>query len=905
MAQILDTYITGVGGFLPGSAVGVGRMEAHLGRVAGRDSLVGRRALRWNGIETRHYAIDDHGEVTHSNAGMCAEAVIRALDDARLQRSDLSFLATATTQGDLLVPGHAAAVHGELGGGPLEIASFQSVCGSSLMAAKSAFMAVRTGEHAVAAACAGEFSSRWFQPAFYDGTALVDAKGRLRAEADYLRFTLSDGAGAVVMEPAARQDGLSLKVKFIDLVSLADAYDPCMWAGAPVEARTEPAASWSHLGPVAAHAAGALALLQDFALLKRVIRAWVGVYMQKVEASRIRPRRDRPPALPLFRPLVARGDRLAARQDRRDDPGGEMVLQPVNRRQCRVGLDLADAGRVLARRAAEGGREGAVRGAGERSGVRRLHASGGGMTRVAPGEGHDVADVLRRLTIVFTAFEARLEASPLIRKLTRGRFTLGDYRAFLINLRQQVKDGALWMSRAASHVDESHLELRSILMRHAVVEHRDFRLLEADYVAAGGRLDDIRGAEKNVGSEALSAWMFHQASQPNPFGLLGAMWIIEGLGAIKAAEWGQMVQGPARSSGRGRAFPALPRGERRRAYQGVRDDAQPRAARQGNGGPHRQVRRGDGAALRASDRGDRPLSPRLGAAYDPRDPDPWLALELDQSLPILPVAKHALISGNRSWSRRWMFPIVRPAVFIFFGLVKLVRGIFPHYPNLNGALHKVIHWGLKRFCTPQACTLILRHFHIGTELLAFIKANAGPVEVETVSLRPRTLKALEDNVFLQHDLNIYNFIIQLNQSLRAQGRDLRPVETPDFSMISDGDFDLEPLPNGRLNFVDVQTAIEFYTPFYALCLPRADFVRAANSLQLDETIAIYIAKILGTDYHMSFVKNGHPLVQLSTLQAGYRLMMHGLDVESLYGWLRYLKGQQRAGLPVDPRIPAG
>jgi len=156
--------------------------------------------------------------------------------------------------------------------------------------------------------------------------------------------------------------------------------------------------------------------------------------------------------------------------------------------------------------------------------------------------GNDVADVLRRLTVVFTEFDGRLGATPLIRKLTRGRFALEDYRAFLVNLRQQVKDGALWMSRAASNIDEQHLELRSLLMRHAVTEHRDFRLLESDYVATGGALADIVGADKNIGSEALSAWMFHQASQPNPFGLLGAMWIIEGLGSIKAAEWGRLVR---------------------------------------------------------------------------------------------------------------------------------------------------------------------------------------------------------------------------------------------------------------------------------------------------------------------------------------------------------------------------
>ena len=135
-------------------------------------------------------------------------------------------------------------------------------------------------------------------------------------------------------------------------------------------------------------------------------------------------------------------------------------------------------------------------------------------------------------------------------------------------------------------------------------------------------------------------------------------------------------------------------------------------------------------------------------------------------------------------------------------------------------------------------------------------------------------------MFLQHDLNIFNFIIQLNASLRAQGRDLMPVADPDFSMITDGPIELAPLPNGPLNGIDVQTAVEVYTPLYALLLPREDFVRAANSLQLDEVVAIYIAKILGTDYHLAFIKNGHPLVPLSTLQAGYRLMMHGLDVEA-------------------------
>lgn len=293
--------------------------------------------------------------------------------------------------------------------------------------------------------------------------------------------------------------------------------------------------------------------------------------------------------------------------------------------------------------------------------------------------------------------------------------------------------------------------------------------------------------------------------------------------------------------------------------------------------------------------------------HDPADPDPWLALYLDHSLPIDPQAKRALLLGARSWSRRWLFPVSRPLVFLFFAMVKVLRAISPRYPNLNGLLHKSIHRGLRTFGSPECNTLILRHFHVGTELLAFLKANAGvdPEAVKTVPLKPLTLKALEDNVFLQHDLNIFNFIIELNIALRAAGKEITPPDRVDFSMISDLEPDFEVFPSGPLNRIDIQTAVEFYTPLYALLLPRADFMRASHSLQLDEIVGIYIGRILGTDYHMHFVKNGHPMVALSTLQAGYRLMMHGLDCEAMHGWLRVLKARQAAGLALDPRDPTG
>lgn len=290
------------------------------------------------------------------------------------------------------------------------------------------------------------------------------------------------------------------------------------------------------------------------------------------------------------------------------------------------------------------------------------------------------------------------------------------------------------------------------------------------------------------------------------------------------------------------------------------------------------------------------------ASFDPTDPDPALALYLDHSLPIDDGAKKALLMGGRSWSRRWLFPVTRLLVFLFFCLVKVLRVISPRWPNLNGTLHRSIAWGLKTFGSPEANTLILRHFHVGSELIAFVRENSGVGDkISRWPLKPTRLADLKDNVFLQHDLNIFNFIIELNAALRAEGRELNPPERIDFSMISDEFPPFEEFPRSPLNRIDVQTAVEFYTPIYALMLPRDDFVRASHSLQLDEVMAVYIGRLLGSDYHMSFVKNGHPMVALSTLQAGYRLMMHGLDSEAMHGWLRLLKARQAAGLSLDPR----
>lgn len=147
-----------------------------------------------------------------------------------------------------------------------------------------------------------------------------------------------------------------------------------------------------------------------------------------------------------------------------------------------------------------------------------------------------------RLGQVWSELEERLARVPVLARLEEGTVTLHDYQRLLFNLRQQVVDGSPWISRAASNFDIDHFELRSAAIRHAEEEHRDYLMIERDYVALGGSLDELRAGRKNLGAEALSGYMFTYADRPNPVGLLGAMFIIEGLGARRAAGWAARFQ---------------------------------------------------------------------------------------------------------------------------------------------------------------------------------------------------------------------------------------------------------------------------------------------------------------------------------------------------------------------------
>ncbi|WP_209330001.1 DUF6999 family protein [Lunatimonas salinarum] len=286
--------------------------------------------------------------------------------------------------------------------------------------------------------------------------------------------------------------------------------------------------------------------------------------------------------------------------------------------------------------------------------------------------------------------------------------------------------------------------------------------------------------------------------------------------------------------------------------------------------------------------------------HDERDPNPWLALYLDDSIPINPSTKRALMRDNSSKSVRYLLPIIEVWSKITMFFIHVFKYFVPRGLNSSRVLHRILAWGLKNFVSPDANLLIFRHFHVGTEILQFIAGNVPGVALAGNPLKPKDFDSIKEDLFLKHDLNLYNFVINLNRQLKEKGLTIRPPEKLDLNMITEDQFDHIEFPNRWTNVLDLRSAIELFTPFYQLFLTANDFVRASNSLQLDETIAIYTSQILGTPAHLGLVNNKHPMVPETTYSAAYRLVLHGLAAETLHEILVKMKLSKQSDGIITP-----
>ncbi len=231
-------YINKLSKFLPNSPVKNEEMGDFLGLIKGQKSKSQNIVLRNNGIKTRYYAIDKEGKPTHTNYELASEAIKKLTgDDFAIE--DIDLLACGTGSPDQMLPSHASMVHGDLGCNPVEIISPAGSCNSGMLALKYAYISVLAGFSKNAVSSGSEKASSWLQSKNFDEEmTILEELGKnpyLSFEKDFLRWMLSDGAGAALLQPKPNNGSSSLKIDWIETVSFANEAKTCMSAGGMYE----------------------------------------------------------------------------------------------------------------------------------------------------------------------------------------------------------------------------------------------------------------------------------------------------------------------------------------------------------------------------------------------------------------------------------------------------------------------------------------------------------------------------------------------------------------------------------------------------------------------------------------------------------------------------------------------
>lgn len=235
-----EVFINNIQKFMPNKAVQNKDIEEYLGYIGGKKSKAKNIVLRSNGIKSRFYVMEKGTEKPlFTNAQLCANAIIKLIDED-FSLEDIEVLACGTTSPDQLMPGHTLMVQGELAITAIETISASGICLSGINALKYIYFAIKSGEMNKGISCGSEVSSpilsaRNFKEESESRLQELEKNASIVFEKDFLRWMLSDGAGAMRIESKPNRDKISLKIEFIDILSYAGEMPVCMYSGLEVQ----------------------------------------------------------------------------------------------------------------------------------------------------------------------------------------------------------------------------------------------------------------------------------------------------------------------------------------------------------------------------------------------------------------------------------------------------------------------------------------------------------------------------------------------------------------------------------------------------------------------------------------------------------------------------------------------
>ena len=543
LAPFKNVYINATGAFYPGAPVDNAHIDEYIAPLNPGSSRLKRRILAENGIRQRYYSVGPDGRTRFSAAHMAACAIRTCLGDAGVSLGEIDLLCTGTSGGDATLPGFANMVQGELAAPPLMTSSHSGVCAAGISALQHAAMALEGGRAQRAMVATSEMPSRLFKRSRFASRGYD-----IDFDAHFLRWMLSDGAGAWLVESAPRGPR-PLKLLNLHLRSFSGDYPVCMQVG--LSANTAAGAAESYLDYESfadAEKAGAYALRQNIRLLPNLFDVAIHEYVRLVQAGWIDPTRidyflchyssqrfagvvrellDKAglsiPDGRWYNNLQTRGNTGAASifvmlddflRTHQVKPGERIFCFVPESGRFTVGYLLFEIAPLADEPAT-------------------AHVA----VDAAPPP-HDprnaanpaMRGLLRELAEVWHDYRSRAWRTPLVSRITRGGLAREHMLRWMEDWIPQVQQGSLWMRKAAGNLGAPYAQLRELILLHAADEQFDFRILFDDYKRMGGAAKTIETLRRNAGGEALNAYLHARADSANPVGLLGAVYIIEGTG---------------------------------------------------------------------------------------------------------------------------------------------------------------------------------------------------------------------------------------------------------------------------------------------------------------------------------------------------------------------------------------
>ena len=223
-----EVYIAGIGSFSPGEPVPFDRIEDVLGKITQAPKRLMKRIDRMRpimkemlGIDYSHYALDpETREFTENNISMAIKSSNKALEMAGMAASEIDLIVYAGIFYDYMCPPSSVLVQEELGIPYCAEMSIHSNCTSIYKALQVAADLIANGRYNKALVVSAQMSSVFLRAEYFNQEVLTE-------EEAVLRWFLSDGAGAVVLD-SEKPGKIPLKIADTYLESVGLGIEPTM-----------------------------------------------------------------------------------------------------------------------------------------------------------------------------------------------------------------------------------------------------------------------------------------------------------------------------------------------------------------------------------------------------------------------------------------------------------------------------------------------------------------------------------------------------------------------------------------------------------------------------------------------------------------------------------------------------